>query len=165
MTEEVTTNFRIPDPPKGIKAIPWRLPIWLYRLKLGGLMGHRALLLTHIGRVSGQPRNAVLEVVHYDEESKTHYVASGFGKKSQWYQNIMKTPDVTIQVGNTQIPTTAKRLPVEEAVMIFKVYHQKHPNAIKNLSKLIGYEIGDNQEDMDAFMRSIPIIAFTPRPY
>lgn len=162
MNNEHPVEFKIPDPPRGIKAIPWRLPIWLYRLKLGGLMGHRALLLTHTGRISGQPRTAMLEVVHYDPETNTHYVASGFGEKSQWYQNIMKTPAVTIQVGNKHIPATAKRLPVNEALKIFEIYETKHPNAIKNLSKLVGYEIGDSEEEMQAFRQSIPIIAFYP---
>lgn len=162
MNAEHPVKLKIPDPPRGNKAKLWRLPIWLYRLHLGWLMGHRSLLLTHTGRISGQPRKAMLEVVHYDSETNTHYVASGFGEKSQWYQNIMKTPDVTIQVGNTQFAATAKRLPVNEALNIFEIYETKHPNAIKNLSKLIGYEIGDSEEKMQAFRLAIPIIAFYP---
>ncbi|MFN2152092.1 MAG: nitroreductase family deazaflavin-dependent oxidoreductase [Anaerolineales bacterium] len=162
MTDQLTVNFKMPEPPRGIKAIPWRLPIWLYRLKLGWLMGHRALLLTHTGRKSGQPRTAMLEVVHYDPETNTHYVASGFGEKSQWYQNIMKTPEVTIQVGNKKIPAVAERLTQVEAEKIFEIYERNHPYAIKNLSKLIGYQMGDREEDMQAFRQAIPIIAFHP---
>lgn len=162
MPEEKTIEIKIPDPPRGNKAILWRLPIWLYRLKLGWLMGHRALLLTHTGRISGQARTAMLEVVHYNPETNTHYVASGFGEKAQWYQNIMKTPAVAIQVGNKHIPATAKRLPTNEALKIFEIYETKHPNAIKNLSKLVGYEIGDSEEELRAFRQSIPIISFYP---
>ena len=40
-----------------------RAPIWLYRARLGFVMGHRMLLLEHIGRKSGARRYAVLEVV------------------------------------------------------------------------------------------------------
>jgi hypothetical protein len=40
-----------------------RLPILLYRLHLGWLLGHRFLLLTHVGRKSGLQRRTVLEVV------------------------------------------------------------------------------------------------------
>lgn len=163
MMDKQIVDFKVPDPPKGNKAVLWRLPIWLYRMKLGWLLGHRMLLLTHIGRISGKPRNAVLEVVHYDKESNTHYVASGFGKKSQWFQNIMKVPDATIQVGNQKTLVTAEHLPVNEAEKIFEIYQEKHPNAIKNLSKLVGYELGDTEEDIRAFRRSIPIIAFHPK--
>jgi deazaflavin-dependent oxidoreductase (nitroreductase family) len=163
MTDEQTIDFKIPDPPRGIKAIPWRLPIWLYRLKLGWLLGHRALLLTHIGRISGQARTAMLEVVHYAKDSNTYYVASGFGEKSQWYQNLMKTPEVTIQVGNKHFPVTAEHLPVNEAERIFGIYQEKHPNAIKNLSRLVGYKLGDSSEEIRTFMHAIPIIAFHPK--
>ena len=154
-------DFKIPDPPRGIKAIPWRLPIWLYRLKLGGLLGRRMLLLTHKGRVSGEPRRAVLEVIHYDNETNTPYVASGFGEKSQWFQNITQTPEVHFQIGNKRFWATAKRLPEAESVAVFRDYHERHPNAIKNLSKMIGYQVGESEEDILDFMRKISCGCFS----
>jgi hypothetical protein len=33
------------QPPKGLSRLFYRAPIWLYRLKLGWLLGHRFLLL------------------------------------------------------------------------------------------------------------------------
>ena len=163
MTDNRIADLQIPDPPRGIRAIPWRLPIWLYRLKLGRLLGHRFLLLNHIGRKSGHTRNAVLEVIYFDEVANTHYSASGFGEKSQWFQNISQTPEVVIQIGNEKIPAVAEQLPVNEAEAIFKDYHRRNPNAIKNLSKLVGYPMDDSKEDLTSFMRSIPVVAFRPR--
>lgn len=155
-------NLKVPDPPRGMKAILWRLPIWLYRLHLGWIVGHRALLLTHKGRISGEDRTAMLEVIKYEQDTSTHYVASGFGEKSDWYQNITKNPDVVIQVGNRKFPAQAERLPSEEARKVYLEYNREHPNAIKNLAKLVGYEIGDTQEEMMAFLELIPVIAFHP---
>ncbi len=163
MTNERAADLKIPDPPRGIKAIPWRLPIWIYRLKLGGLLGRRMLLLTHTGRVSGQPRTAVLEVIKYDQENNTPYVASGFGEKSQWFQNITKTPEVSIQIGHKHFLAIAERLPVDEAENIFRDYHARNPNAIKNLSKIIGYQVGDSEEEITKLMRMIPVVAFRPK--
>ena len=60
------TAFQLPEPPRGWKAKLWRAPIWFYRIGLGGLFGKRFLLLNHIGRVSGQIRQAVVEVVNFD---------------------------------------------------------------------------------------------------
>ena len=94
MATQQDTDFIIPDPPKGLRAIPWRLPILFFHLRLGWIFGHRALLLTHIGRMSGLPRHAVLEVIQYEIDTNLHYVASGFGEKSDWYRNIKKTPEV-----------------------------------------------------------------------
>ena len=163
MMEEHKPNFRIPDPPRGVKAIPWRLPIWIFRLHLGWLLGHRMLLLTHRGRISGQSRQAVLEVVKYEKANNTHYVVSGFGEKSQWFQNIMNNPEVTIQVGNHSLKTFAERLSADEGEKIFNEYQQRYPNAIKNLSKLIGYQLGESDEDLRVFFRAIPVIRLQPR--
>jgi deazaflavin-dependent oxidoreductase (nitroreductase family) len=163
MTNARDADLKIPDPPRGFKAIPWRLPIWLYRLKLGWLLGHRFLLLTHTGRISGEPRKAVLEVIQYDKELNTPYVASGFGEKSQWFRNITKTPNVHVQIGSRRFSAIAERLPEVEALRIFKAYHDRYPNAIKNLSKMVGYEIGESEAEMLDFMRLLPVVAFHPQ--
>ncbi len=162
MTENKHTH--LPDPPRGFKAILWRLPIWLYRLKLGWMFGHRALLLTHIGRVSGKPRQAMLEVVHYDKSTNSYYVASGFGEQADWFKNIRKHPRVTIQAAGKQFPVVAERLTITEAEEIFRNYHLRHPKALRGLAKLIGYQIPEDENDMLAFFKEqIPLIAFRPR--
>ncbi|HTM84573.1 MAG TPA: nitroreductase family deazaflavin-dependent oxidoreductase, partial [Mycobacterium sp.] len=38
-----------------------RAPIWLYRARLGALLGSRLLMLEHRGRTSGARRYVVLE--------------------------------------------------------------------------------------------------------
>ena len=40
-----------------------RAPIWLFRVRLGFLFGHRLLMLEHVGRKSGLARYVALEVV------------------------------------------------------------------------------------------------------
>lgn len=163
MTQKLSAP-KLPDPPRGMKAILWRFPIWFYRLKLGWMFGHRALLLTHTGRISGLPRQAMLEVVHCDKESNTHFVASGFGEQADWYKNIIKTPEVIIQAAGKQIPVIAERLTIEDAEEVFRDYHRRHPKALRGLAGLIGYKIPDDEAEMLAFFRDqIPIIAFRPR--
>ena len=64
----------------------WRLPILFYKAHLGWLLGDRFLLLIHTGRVSGETRQAVLEVIRHDKAEIVYYVASGFGEKSDWFR-------------------------------------------------------------------------------
>jgi len=151
----------IPPPPTGLRAIPWRIPIWFYRMRLGWLFGHRALMLTHTGRISGKLRQAVLEVIHFN--NAIHYVASGFGEKSDWFRNIKENPEVTIHTAGNVIPAIAKILSKEEASEVISYYIENHPNAIKNLAKLVGYKIGDSREEHLEFLRQIPVIAFNPK--
>jgi hypothetical protein len=67
------------QPPTGLSRFAFRVPIYLYRLKLGWLFGHRLLLLNHIGRVTGKPRQNVLEVAGHDAADGSYVVASGVG--------------------------------------------------------------------------------------
>ncbi len=147
-------------PPRGLKAIPWRLPIYIYRLGLGFLFGARFLLLTHIGRKSGLPRQAVIEVIHHDAEANIYYAASGFGEESHWFRNIIKTPQVTIQVGRRKMRALAKRLSVDEGEAILQQYAQKHPVALRVLSRYMGVSYDDASEGVRRIAEQIPVVAF-----
>lgn len=150
-----------PDPPTGLRRVLWRLPILMYRLRLGRLLGGRFMLLQHVGRVSGKPRQAVLEVVDHDDRG--HVAASGFGPRSDWYQNVVKTPDVTIQVGGRAIPVTAVPLSADESVEIMAGYARRHPAAARKLGKLMGFVIDGTAEDYREVGRHVPFVRFTPR--
>ena len=76
-----------------------RAPAWIYRARAGVLFGSRILMLEHVGRKSGVPRYAVLEVVDHPTPD-TYVVASGFGRKAQWFRNIRANPRVRVYVGS-----------------------------------------------------------------
>jgi len=162
MNQSQSRQIKIPNPPRGIRKIPWRLPIWIYRLRLGWIFGHRAILLIHKGRRSGKTRYAVLEVIKFEKASYVHYVASGFGGKSDWFKNIVKHPNVKIRSAGKTLAVKAQVLDGDSAQTVFMEYSDRHPNAIKNLVKLIGYNIGDSHQDTFEFLRMIPVIAFNP---
>ena len=56
--------------PSGTLRLVFRLPIYLYHLNLGWLLGHRGILLIHRGRKSQLLRETVLEVARYDPATK-----------------------------------------------------------------------------------------------
>lgn len=150
---------RLPDPPRGWKAIPWRLPIWIYRLGLGGLLGRRFLLLHHIGRKTGQRRQNVLEVIRYDPQGPTFYVASGFGRRSHWFRNIVAHPAVEIQVGWRRYRAVAEVLDPEQAAEILQAYAQKHPIAFRELARLIGILVPQDEEAFRLLAQAMPVVA------
>jgi deazaflavin-dependent oxidoreductase (nitroreductase family) len=150
-----------PGPPTGLRRRLWRLPIQLYRLGLGPLMGRRVMLLTHLGRVSGQRRQAVIEVVEHDERGWV--AASGFGPRADWYQNVLKTPDVTLQVGGRTLPVTATPLPADEGAEIMAQYAPRHPTAARRLSRIMGFEVDGSVQDYREVGRLVPFVRFIPR--
>lgn len=152
-----------PQPPRGMTRLLFRAPIYLFRVGLGWLLGKRFLLLNHTGRKSGQPRQAVVEVVRNDEGSDTYVIASGFGEKSHWFQNLMHNPDVTIQVGRCKLAVTARRLAPAEAADEMAAYAQRHPRAARSLARLMGYQVDGSERDYRALGEQIPFITLQPR--
>ncbi|MFD1546215.1 nitroreductase family deazaflavin-dependent oxidoreductase [Nonomuraea guangzhouensis] len=152
-----------PSLPTGLRRRLWRLPIGLYRLGLGSLLGRRIMLLAHIGRVSGRPRQAVIEVIEHGEHG--YVAASGFGPKADWYQNILKTPDVTIQIGGRTLQVTATPLPVDEGAEIMARYAPRHPAAARRLCKIMGFAIDGSTQDYREVGRRIPFVRFAPRAH
>jgi deazaflavin-dependent oxidoreductase (nitroreductase family) len=150
------------QPPRGLARLGFRLPIWLYRLGLGGLLGARFLLLTHTGRKSGRERKTVLEVVRYDKEALTFVVAAGFGTGSDWYRNICANPDVTVQCGQKRRRMTASFLSPDQASDELLDYARRHPLALNELAGFMGYRLDGSPESIRALGQDLAMVAFRP---
>jgi deazaflavin-dependent oxidoreductase (nitroreductase family) len=147
-------------PPRGLARLAFRLPIGMYRLGLGGLFGTRFLLLTHTGRKSGRERKTVLEVVRYDKEKSVFIVAVGFGPQSDWYRNIRACPQVTVQCGRRRWAMTAEFLTPEQAGEELLDYGRRHPAALRELARFMGFRMGDSPAEIREVGRMIPMVAF-----
>lgn len=153
----------IQTPPKGLLRWLLRVPIFLYRLNLGWILGERFLLLTHIGRKSRLPRHTVVEVVYHDRQTDRYIIASGWGEKSDWLLNIIKTPQVSIKVGRRNFPAIAQRLSVEAAQAALYQYAQSHPVAFGQLSKfMLGKQLPADQQSCREVAEAIPFVELTP---
>jgi deazaflavin-dependent oxidoreductase (nitroreductase family) len=150
-------------PPRGLARLGFRLPIWLYRLGLGGLLGTRFLLLTHTGRKSGRPRQTVLEVVRYDRQTGTIVVAAGFGTGSDWYQNVRENPRVTVECGGRKREMIATFLTPDQSGEELRDYNQRHPLAMRELAGFMGYRLDGSESDVRALGRLLPMVVFRPR--
>jgi deazaflavin-dependent oxidoreductase (nitroreductase family) len=91
--------------PNPLLKLFFKLPVTLYRDGPAELLRRRCvMLLTTTGRRSGLPRTNGISFMPLDG----HFIVfSGWGVRSDWYQNVLANPDVTLQVGNRKIPATA----------------------------------------------------------
>jgi deazaflavin-dependent oxidoreductase (nitroreductase family) len=157
------SNSIVDTPPSKALRFGLRLPIWLYRAHLGWLLGDRFLMVTHIGRKSGQPHQTVIEVVQHKKDTDTYYVVSGWGEKSDWYQNLRKTPSVTIQAGGRTFHSKAEFVPVEQAIDRLKAYAHNHPTAFNELSMLfLGERLKAGSDAPERIAEKMPMVAFHP---
>ncbi|MFD2082400.1 deazaflavin-dependent oxidoreductase, nitroreductase family [Actinopolymorpha cephalotaxi] len=151
-----------PQPPSGLRRLFFRAPIHLYRAHLGRLLGGRFMLLTHTGRVSGNPRQVVIEAIDHDPRDGSYVGPSGYGRRSDWYRNILANPDVTVQVGRQVRAMTATPLPPAEGGEIMARYAVRYPRLAPRLARFMGFEVDGSKDDYRAVGERISFVRFTP---
>jgi deazaflavin-dependent oxidoreductase (nitroreductase family) len=104
----------------------FKIPVLQYRLGMGWMIGKYILLLTTTGRRSGKPRQTALEYLH-DEASDRYRVAAGWGGHTDWYRNLLKNPNVRVQVGNRKFEAVAERACDEEVAAYMLKVSERHP--------------------------------------
>jgi deazaflavin-dependent oxidoreductase (nitroreductase family) len=127
-----------------------RAPVWIYKVRAGALFGSRILMLEHIGRKSGEPRYAVLEVIDHPAPA-LYVIASGFGRKAQWFRNIENNPRVRVYVGShAPAPATARILSQDEVDGALERYRNRHPRAWAQFKHVLEETLGAPITDTDA---------------
>lgn len=154
----------VPTLPTGFRRLLFRLPILLFRCGLGPLLGSRFLLLNHTGRHSGLPRQTVLEVIESDQDQGVYLVASGWGVKADWFLNLLKDPDVSIEVGGRRLQVTAERLSPADSGQALARYALKYPTAARNLPRLLGIPSDGSEESFrEIGEKLMPCVRFRAR--
>ncbi len=159
--------FKTHSPGEVLKAI-MRAPVCLYRMRLGWLLGHRVMMLTHTGRKSGLPRHTVLEVIRYDKPTGTCVAASGWGDRASWFRNIQENPLVIVDIGARRIDSFAVLLSANDAERELLSYAQRHRLSFRILARVLGEKAGkDGREKIREIARRgselMPMGAFVPR--
>ena len=151
-------------PPTGLRRLMFRLPIHMYHMRLGWMLGDHLMLLHHVGRISGKPREVVLEIAEHDQETDSFVVASGWGPTAAWYRNVLQTPDVTIEVGRRSLAVSALPLTREEGAEIFVRYASRRATLAKYvLPLLMGYAVDGSEADFREAGMRMPFVRFVPR--
>jgi deazaflavin-dependent oxidoreductase (nitroreductase family) len=134
-----------------------RAPIGVYRARLGGLFGHRLLMLEHIGRKSGLARYVVLEVVSRPAP-RSYIVASGFGARSQWFRNVETNPHVRLYIASHKpAPATAHLLDPTQAQAAIAAYRAAHAKSWSALKPIFEATLGTPIDDSGT---QLPLIRF-----
>lgn len=134
-----------------------RAPIWLYRARLGGLLGGRLLMLEHLGRTTGAVRRVVLEVIDHPGADR-YIVASGFGERAQWFRNITANPRVRVYAGSRRpAPATARVLDQREADRVLGDYIARHPRTWEQFSAVLEQTLGEPVTDTDTALPMVEL--------
>lgn len=140
----------------------FKLPLFLYRLRLGWLMGRRFMQLTHVGRRSGKVRRTILAVLRFDDETKEIYTISAW-KQSDWYYNIQASPALRVETGFVRYVPLQRTLSPEEIATTFIEYRKAHPFFSRMVCRIPGWKWDSTYEEFLELARTLRGVAFRPK--
>ena len=140
----------------------FKLPIFLYQLKLGWLLGTRFMQITHVGRHSGKVRRTILAVLRFDEKSKEILAVSAW-KGSDWYYNIQSLPALQVESGFVHYVPEQRTLSPEEITTAFIEYRRQHPIFSRMICRIPGWKWDSSYEEFLELARTLRGVAFTPK--
>lgn len=151
-----------PSKPTGLLKLVFALPRYLYRWHLGWLLGHRCLMITHVGRKTGRLRQTVVEVAHYDPATQECIVVAAWGEQTDWYRNLVAQSAREVQVGRRRYRPQQHLLSAEETLAVLQAYQRHHPWGVRELMRLVGYAYDGTPEGLRAISQVLRGVAFRP---
>jgi deazaflavin-dependent oxidoreductase (nitroreductase family) len=143
----------------------FRAPVYLYRWRCGWLLGHRFLLLIHVGRRTRLTRYTVLEIMEFRHDVPEMIVMSGFGPNADWLRNVEVT-DPEVVVGSKRFAASHRFLDAEEAARALAGYERRNrllaPIVRIVLSRLLGWRYDGSERARRQVVAELPLIAFRP---
>lgn len=102
-----------------LNRLLFKSPVIWWRMGLGSLLWRRMLLLTTWGRRSRLPRHTMLSHTLHGGKA---FLISGWGARTDWYQNIAADPQTTVQLGRNPYSAIARRVVhVEEFATVMRI--------------------------------------------
>lgn len=141
----------------------FKLPLLLYRLRLGWVLSTRFMCLTHIGRRSGKIRRTILAVLRFDPINKEIMVISAWSG-SDWYQNIQVAPALQVETGFTRYAPVQHSLSPEEIAILFEEYRRKHPIFSRIVCQIPRWKWDSSHLEFVELARTLRGVAFRPAP-
>ncbi len=156
MSHNESVPTPIPYPSGPLARAAYRSPLLLWRMGLGALLGRIFVILTAVGRKSGQPRRAAIEFHAYQGRK---YAFSAWGERAQWYRNIQANPHVTIQTADGTEAVIARRVTSDDEFNeAFEVY-ENNP-IMKQWAAALGFTF--TREEFLARKDQFYLITFDP---
>jgi deazaflavin-dependent oxidoreductase (nitroreductase family) len=145
-----------------IPVVFWRVISQLNKLMLSrygprSKASSRVLILTTIGRNSGQPRSIPLQ---FEEVEGVYYVASARGIQSDWYRNLVACSKVDVQVGGKRFSTLVELMtdPMQIADFL-ELRMKRHPHFMGIMLRLEGLPRKYSRTDLEKFAKRLAIVA------
>ena len=124
-----------------------RAPTYLYRARLGWVLGSGVVMITTTGRTTGSARRVVVEVVRRGRQPATSalptlWVVASRGRRSEWHANAVAGGPVRVDWMTRRSPVTVHALDVQERYELLADTQRRRPRWVARLgSAVIGEDV------------------------
>lgn len=119
-------------------------------------------MIEHRGRRSGKLYRTVVEVVGRSPDKAEWFVVSGFGTRTDWYQNLTAGGLEAIWLGSRRVQARIRFPDDTEAGGILSRYERAHPGTARRLLDHLGLSYDGTDSGRIAMMAELPMVAFEP---
>jgi deazaflavin-dependent oxidoreductase (nitroreductase family) len=154
------------EPMPGWLRATYGAPNRLYAAGLGRLLGHRFVQIRHVGRRSGRPFSAVVEVVRYDPATGEATVMAGYGPSADWYRNVLAAGRVDLDFGRGPRPAGFRTVGQAEAEQVLRDYLRRYRLVALAMNAFLGWLAGwpfdASAAAITKLCQEMPMLAFRP---
>jgi len=153
----------------GVRRIPGRLALWVFRLPLplyrsghGWLLGRTFVAVTHVGRKTGTPHVMIAMVLRYHPETGEVVIMSGWGPNADWVLNLRAGPALQVQLGRRKFTPVHRFLTAEEAFDVAARFCADHPWRLRLFRRILAWPDLTDAATLREFISTRPFVAFRP---
>lgn len=137
----------------------WALP--LYRLHLMWLLGRRFLIVSHVGRVTGELHRTCLMVLRDDRDTGEIVVVAG-SRTADWYRNVLAAPPVEVAIGNDRFKPSVRPLTRGDLRRYLAEARRDHPWTARVQAAFFHWPWPATPRQLDEMANRLGGIALTP---
>ena len=148
--------------PGRLALFVFRLPLPLYRAGLGWLfLGRTFLVLTHVGRKSGQPHATAAMVLAEDRTTGEAVICSVWGPRADWIRNLQAGPALRVQIGRDSFVPQHRFLSDAEAFAVGVEFRRRHPWRVRLIRRVLGVNLHSDAAMRD-YLSTRPFVGLRP---
>jgi deazaflavin-dependent oxidoreductase (nitroreductase family) len=150
--------------PNALQKFFFKVPVWFHKIGFGGwerMIGAQWMLITTIGRKSGKPREAMVDVMDYNATSDTYYIEAAYGSRADWVRNIEANPRFKAQVGRRKFYAHMSTLSNEDAGELVVKFFRAKPAYTRSVMAMVGMKF-EGEEELRALGSKLALFAVQP---
>ncbi len=150
--------------PNALLKFFFKIPLFMHKIGLGGwekIIGSEWMLISTIGRKTGKRREAMVDVMDYDQAADTYYIEAAYGSRADWLKNIKVNPVFDAKVGRRRFKAQARELNAADTGEMLVRFFRRKPAYTRSVMTMVGMKFKD-EDELRQMGKNLTLLAVKP---